>query len=240
MDGQRIFAAGVEYLLLLVSLSARESFKAWTAELCGDSTARLLGRVSLNPFRHLELVGSILLPAVLIVTSFLTSRSLMEPILVFGWGRPVPVMEKNLRDPYRDGLLVSAAGPFCSFILCLLGVAALLVAVWITGQPGVQAAQWALSFQWQHAGAPHFPLMFTLIGLVTVNAFLTTFHLIPLPPLDGGRIALYLLPPDWAAKLAAIRPAGFMIGLALALLMVGALGLPLLLFILSVLIQFVA
>lgn len=240
MDGQRIFAAGVQYLLLLVSLSARESFKAWTAERCGDSTGQLLGRISLNPLRHLELVGTILLPAVLLLAGLLASPSPMQPILVFGWGRPVPVMEKNLRDPYRDGLLISSAGPFCSSMLCLLGVLALLVAVRITGQPGEQAAQWALAHQWQHAGAPHFPLMFTLIGLVTVNAFLTAFHLIPLPPLDGGRIALHLLPPDWAAKLAAIHPAGFMIGLALALLVVGILVLPILLVILSVLIQFVA
>lgn len=240
MDGQRIFAAGVEYLLLLLSFSARESFKAWTAELCGDSTGRLLGRVSLNPLRHLELVGSILLPVVLLMASFLASPAAMAPVLLFGWGRPVPVMEKNLRDPYRDGLLISAAGPFCSFLLGLLGAVGLLVAVRITGQPGEQAAQWVLSYQWQHAGAPHYPLMFTLIGLTTINAFLTAFHLIPLPPLDGGRIALHLLPPDWAGKLAAIHPAGFMIGLALSLLLVSALGLPLLFVILSVLIHFVA
>ena len=230
MDGQRIFAAGVEYLLLLVSLSAREAFKAWTAELCGDSTGRLLGRVSLNPLRHLELVGSVLLPIILLAFG--------AP--VFGWGRPIPVLEKNLRDPYRDGLLINSAGPFCSFLLGLLGVLGLLVSVKITGEPGGLAAQGALLHQWQHAGTPHFPLMFTLIGLVTVNAFLTVFHLIPLPPLNGGRIALYLLPPDWAAKLAAIRPTGFMIGMALALLVVGALVLPLLFGILSVLIQFVA
>jgi len=114
------------------------------------------------------------------------------------------------------------------------------VSVRVTGQAGKQAALSALFHQWNQGTAPHFPLMFTLSGLVTINAFLTVFHLIPLPPLDGGRIALYLLPPDWAAKLAAIRPAGFMIGMALALLLVGALVLPLLFGILSVLIQFAA
>lgn len=233
MDPQRIFAGGVEYLLLLLSLSAREAFKAWTAEKCGDSTARLLGRVSLNPLRHLELVGSILLPGIL----------LLFGAPVFGWGRPIPVLEKNLREPYRDGLLIAAAGPFCSFILALLGSVALLVAVRITGDPGQEAAQgamWTLFHQWNQEAAPqHFPLMFTLTGLVGVNAFLVLFHLIPLPPLDGGRIALHLLPPDWAEKLAAIRPIGFMIGMALALLIIAALVLPLLFGILSVLIQFV-
>jgi len=238
VDGQRIFAVAVQYLLLLVSLSAREAFKARTAELCGDSTGRLLGRVSLNPLRHLELVGSIILPVILIAAGFLASRSAIEPILVFGWGRQVPVLEKNLRQPYRDGLLIAAAGPFCSFVLVLLGAGALLAAVRLTGPAGQQAAQWALTQEWQHAGAPHFPLMFTLIGLVTVNIFLTAFHLIPLPALDGGKIALHLLPPDWAAKLAAIRPAGFMIGLALALLVVGMLVVPISLGILNVLIQF--
>jgi Zn-dependent protease len=230
VDAQRIFAGGVEYLVLLLSLSAREAFKGWVAEKCGDSTARLLGRVSLNPFRHLEIVGSILLPFIL----------LFFGAPVFGWGRPLPLLEKNFREPYRDGLLVASAGPFCSFVLGLLGFLGLLVAVRITGEPGEQAALWALFHQWNQAGAPHFPLMFTLTGLVTVNAFLTVFHLIPLPPLDGGRIALHLLPPDWAEKLVAIRPVGFMIGMALALLAVGALVLPLLFGILSVLIQFVA
>jgi Zn-dependent protease len=229
VDGQRIFAAGVEYLLLLLSLSARESFKAWAAELCGDSTGRLLGRVSLNPLRHLELMGSVLLPILLL--------GFGAP--VFGWGRPVPVLEKNLREPYRDGLLISAAGPFCSFLLGLLGAVGLLVAVGITGEPGGRAAQWALLHHWAHADAPHFPLMYALGSLVMINAFLTLFHLIPLPPLDGGRITLYLLPPDWAGKLAAIRPVGFMIGLFLALPLIGALVFLLLIF-LNVLIEFVA
>ena len=229
MGTQRIFAAGVEVLLLLLSLSAREAFKAWTAELCGDSTGRLLGRVSLNPLRHLDLVGSIILPGILL--------AFQAP--VFGWGRPVPLLEKNLREPYRDGLLIASAGPFCSFVLALLGSAALLIAVGVTGQPGLEAAQAVLLHQWDHAGAPHFPLMFTLTGLVSVNTFLTAFHLIPLPPLDGGRIALHLLPQDWAEKLAAIRPTGFMSGMALALLVLGGLVLPLLFGILTALIQFV-
>lgn len=230
MGTQRIFAAGVEILLLLLSLSARESFKAWTAERCGDATGRLLGRVSLNPLRHLELMGSIILPAILLAFG--------AP--VFGWGRPVPLLEKNLRDPYRDGLRIAAAGPLCSLLLALLGAVGLVVAVAMTGPSGVEAARWALFHQWAHLEAPHFPLMFTLTGLVSVNTFLAAFHLIPLPPLDGGRIALHLLPPDWAEKLAAIRPIGFMIGMALALLVLGALVLPLLFGILSVLIQFAA
>jgi Zn-dependent protease len=226
---QRIFAAGVEVLLLLLSLSAREAFKAWTAELCGDSTGRILGRVSLNPLRHLDLVGSIILPGILLAFG--------AP--VFGWGRPVPLLEKNLREPYRDGLRIASAGPCCSFVLALLGSAALLIAVGVTGQPGLEAAQSVLLHQWDKADAPYFPLMFTLAGLVSVNTFLTAFHLIPLPPLDGGRIALHLLPPDWAEKLAAIRPTGFMIGMALALLVLGGLVLPLLFGILTALIQFV-
>jgi Zn-dependent protease len=230
VDAQRIFAAGVAYLLLLLSLSAREAFKAWIAEKCGDSTARVLGRVSLNPLHHLEIVGSILLPAIL----------LFFGAPVFGWGRPVPVIDKNLREPYRHGLLIAAAGPLCTFVLALLGAVALLVAVNVTGKAGGDSALWALFHDWKHAGSPYFPLMFTLSGLVTINSFLTVFHLIPLPPLDGGRIALHLLPPDWAEKLAAIRPGGFMIGMALALLFVGALVLPLLFGILSVLIQFAA
>ena len=111
----------------------------------------------------------------------------------------------------------------------------------VTGVPGKDAATWALFHLWEKAaGAPHFPLMYTLTTLVTVNTFLTVFHLIPLPPLDGGRLAVYLLPPDWAQKLAAIRPTGFMIGMALALFIVAALVLPLFFGILSVLIQFVA
>ena len=236
MDGQRLFAAGLQYLLLLLSLSAREAFKAWVAEQSGDASARLLGRVSLNPLRHLELFGSIFLPGLLL------GLSLVFPggTVVFGWGRPVPILEKNLREPYRDGLRIAAAGPLCSFVLTCAGALGLAVVVGLSGPAAEEAALAALFQQWDKAGLAQFPLFFTLAAWTAINGLLTVFHLIPLPPLDGGRIALHLLPPDWAAKLAAIRPGGFMIGMSLALLFVGSLVIPLLLFVLSVLIHIAA
>lgn len=233
MGGQLAFAAGVQYLLLLLAISVRESARAWTADRLGDPTARSQGRVSLNPLRHLELFGSVLLPMLLLAFG--------APL--FGWGRPAPVAGQGLRHPYRDGLLVAFTGPAANFLLALLATFGLAVAVALHGADGRQAALRALlplvPTSGVAEGLSSFPLMFTLVRMATINAYLGVFHLMPFPPLDGGQIALHLLPPDWAEKLAAVRPIGFMIGMALAVL--GVVTLVLLPFygILSVLIQLV-
>jgi Zn-dependent protease len=216
MTSTLVFTAAVQLLLLLLAISFHGAAQAWTAELCGDPTASQLGAASLNPLRHFDLLGSLLFPALLLAFGF--------PVPVFGWGRPVPVVDANLRRPGWDGILVAAAGPAANLLLTGAATLALIVGVHLLGSEARQAA--IVSLTYSAAGAEKlraFPLMFTLVRMASINACVAAFQLVPLPPLDGGQIALRLLPPDWAARLAAIRPYGFMIGvpagLALTLLL---------------------
>lgn len=208
MDTLLLFTTGVQFLLLLLSISIHEAAHAWVADLCGDPTARSLGRTSLNPGRHFDPIGVLLFPALLL--------GLNAPL--FGWGKPTPVVDKNLRRPGRDDILVVAAGSFANLLLVAIATVGIMAAILILGPEARQAGFLTLVHQTKEAEAlAGFPLMFTLVRLATINAFLAAFNLIPLPPFDGGQIALHLLPSDWAARFSALRPYGFIIGLALAL-----------------------
>jgi len=216
MTSTAVFSVLVQLLLLWLAISVHESAHAWTADLCGDPTARTLGRATLNPLRHVDLLGSLLFPGLLLMFGW----------PVFGWGRPAPVLEEKLRRPGRDGLLVASAGSLANLFVVGVATVAIVVMVRVLGPEARQAAFLTLIHQ---TGAEHlqaFPVMFTLVRLASVNAFVAAFNLIPLPPLDGGQIALRLLPPDWAARLAAIRPYGFMIGVLAAVGLVPVLLLP--------------
>lgn len=207
MDTNLLFTIGVQYLLLLLSISIHEAAHAWVADLCGDPTARSLGRTSLNPARHFDPIGSLLFPALLLGVN----------LPFFGWGKPTPVVDKNLGRPGRDDLLIVASGSFANLLLVALATIGIMIAIPILGPEARQAGFFTLVQQTRQAEALEgFPIMFTLVRLATINAFLAAFNLIPLPPLDGGQIALHLLPPDWSAKLSALRPYGFIIGVALA------------------------
>jgi Zn-dependent protease len=215
-----LFTGVVQLLVLLLSISAHEAAHAWVADRCGDPTARLLGRVSLNPLRHLDPIGSVLLPLMLIVLG----------VPVFGFGRPVLVQAKNLRRPYWQMLMVSCAGPAVNLLLALLAVVAVLAAGAALGAGARDAALASVPLprlkEPDFGRLAAFPLMFTLVRLATVNIFLALFNLLPVPPLDGGQIALQVLPADWAASLASVRPYGRIIGVALALVAVTLVVLP--------------
>jgi len=213
MTPNHLFIAAVQLLLLLLAVSVHGAAQAWMAALCGDPTASGLGGTSLNPLRHFDLLGSLLFPALLLAFGF----------PVFGWGRPLPVVDANLRRPGWDGILVAAAGPAANLVVSVAATVALIVGVHVLGAEARQAAFGSLTDLSGVEKLGSFPAMFTLVRMVSINAFVAAFQLVPLPPLDGGQIALRLLPPDWAARLAAIRPYGFIIGvpagLALALLL---------------------
>lgn len=217
MNANALFAVAVQLLLVLLAVSVHEAARAWTADRCGDPTARLLGRVTLNPLRHLDLLGSLLFPGLLLATSAFG---------LFGWGRPTPVMEENLRRPDRDGILVPAAGSMANLLLAGAATVALIVGVNMLGSEARQSAFLSLLHQPGAEGLRSFPVMFTLVRMASINLFVAVFHLLPLPPLDGGQIALRLLPPDWAGRLAAVRPYGFMIGILMALVLVPWLLVP--------------
>jgi len=220
MTANLVFTTAVQLLLLLLAVSVHGAAQARAAELCGDPTASQLGAASLNPLRHFDVLGSLLFPALLLAFGF--------PVPVFGWGRPVPVVDANLRRPGWDGILVAAAGPAANLLLTGGAIVALIVCVHLLGAEGRQAAIAALTYP---AGAEKlpavFPAMFTLVRMAAINACVAAFQLLPLPPLDGGQIALRLLPPDWAGRLAAMRPYGFIIGVPAGLALTVLLLLPL-------------
>jgi Zn-dependent protease len=178
-------AAALGFGVLLISLTIHEAAHAWTADRLGDPTARRLGRVSLNPIVHIDPIGTLLLPLLAAISHL--------PLI--GWAKPVPVNPRNLAHPRRDFVLVAAAGPI-SNLLQAVAAALLFRALLSAGSgPGVvvSAAQDA----------------------VVINLLLAFFNLIPIPPLDGGNVALGLLPPALAVPYAKLRQFGFLILYAL-------------------------
>jgi Zn-dependent protease len=223
MNADALFTALMQMLILWLSVSAHEAAHAWMASRCGDPTARLLGKVSLNPLVHVDLFGTLLLPLVLVIAR----------LPVFGWGRPAPIVAKNFRRPGWDDLWVSAAGPLVNLVAAVAGAGGLVIAVAAGGAGDQRAALLALGIE-KIGATTHFPLMFTLAHVALINALLGVFNLIPVPPFDGGNILVQLLPPDWARRFTGLPRLGLMIALAF-----GVLGSLALLFIFWALLSYV-
>jgi Zn-dependent protease len=183
----------ISFAVLLFSLTVHEMAHAWTADRLGDPTARLLGRVSLNPIVHADPIGTIVFPLV----------SLISGAVLIGWAKPVPVTLRYLRHPRRDYMLVAAAGPASNLILALFA-ALLLAIVPITpqtlGEPTVSV-----------------PVAAILSRLMALNVLLAVFNMIPIPPLDGGNVLAGVLPPNLAEVFNKLRPYGFVLLYALVL-----------------------
>lgn len=175
-------------VVLLLSLSLHEAAHAWTADRLGDKTARLLGRVSLNPLVHVDPIGTILFPVL----------GLISGGFIFGWARPVPVNTANLRDPRFHHLLIAAAGPASNVVLALFFLIGLKLGM---GVDPLGAGNGSL---------PDGILLFLQTGLV-LNVILAVFNLIPVPPLDGSWILAGLLPASAAILMDFVRPYGFLI-----------------------------
>ncbi|MBS0325568.1 MAG: site-2 protease family protein [Proteobacteria bacterium] len=186
----RAIALGVLPVVLAITL--HEAAHGYVARGFGDRTAEGLGRISLNPLRHIDPVGTLLVPGMMIAAA----AAFGGPALIFGWAKPVPVNFGNLRHPKRDMLWVAAAGPAANFAMALLWAIGLkLVApggVWPSG---------AL-LEMAHIG-------------ISINLVLMALNLIPIPPLDGGRIAVSLLPAPLAAAWQRVERYGFVIIVAL-------------------------
>lgn len=213
MTANLLFLGTIQLLLVLFLATLHEAAHARAAELFGDPTPRALGRVSVNPLAHLDLFGTVILPAALVALSV--------PI-AFGWSRPVPIVARNLRRPGWHSLLVSAAGPAANAAFALLAMIAVGIVVHVLGPEAKQAARLSLlGGSLSDPASPAFalrgfPIVFTLVQASVISAFLTLFHLMPIPPLDGGMILLQLVPPSWAARLSALRPFGYLLCSALA------------------------
>jgi len=183
----------IAFIVLLFSLTVHESAHAWTADRLGDPTARMLGRVSLNPVVHADLIGTVIFPLLAIAGG----------VPLIGWAKPVPVNVGRLRHGRRDYVLVAAAGPVSNVILAF-GASALLAVMPISpvilGEPNVTA-----------------PLARLLSVAVQLNLLLAVFNMIPIPPLDGGNVLSGLLPLNLARLFDQIRPYGFILLYALML-----------------------
>jgi Zn-dependent protease len=186
---QRIAVAVVP---VLFAITVHEVAHGWAAKRLGDPTAERLGRLTLNPIKHIDPIGTVLVPLVLLALGG----------FVFGWAKPVPVTWENLRHPKRDMALVAAAGPGANLVMALL---------------------WALSIKLvpELPAYAAVPLFYMGITGVTINVLLMVLNLLPLPPLDGGRVLVGLLPGPLAWQVSRVEPYGMFI--LIALLATGAL-----------------
>jgi len=178
------FTASIWVLPVLFAITLHEAAHGWVAWRLGDDTARTLGRISLNPLRHIDPVGTVLIPAVLLFGS--------GGRMMFGFAKPVPVDFSRLRKPRRDTVLVAAAGPGSNILLAVISALLIHGSVLFDADIG----------RW---------IMHNLVNSVWINLLLAVFNMLPLPPLDGGRIAVGLLPPELARQLVRIERAGMII-----------------------------
>ncbi|MEO8752144.1 MAG: site-2 protease family protein [Casimicrobiaceae bacterium] len=176
---------------VVFAITLHEAAHGYVAKLFGDRTAEMLGRITLNPIKHIDPIGTILVPGLLLLTSKMTGVP-----FVFGWAKPVPVNFGNLRHPKRDMIWVAGAGPLANFVMAFFW--ALLL------QATEPSGAWASDGLFQMAQ----------IG-VSINLMLMALNLLPLPPLDGGRIAVGVLPQRAASALSRVEPYGFFVILVL-------------------------
>lgn len=176
--------AFMQLVVFLLAISVHESAHAWMASLRGDQTARMLGRVTLNPIKHIDPIGSVLLPVLCYVSGF----------PVFGWAKPTPVNTRNFKDPVLDDILTSVAGPVSNFVQAAIAVGIMLVisATSLTGQGMVQALAGQGSVL--DTNSPLMPIVLLLFNGMMINVLLGIFNLFPVPPLDGSHVLRHFLP----------------------------------------------
>ena len=182
---------------LLLAITLHEVAHGWAALLCGDATAKAQGRLSLNPLRHIDPIGTVLVPALMALFGG----------FIFGWAKPVPVNYGRLRQPKRDMALVALAGPLSNLLMALGWALA------------------ALAGQALHGGLPWLGVPLFAMGVVgvSVNVMLGVLNLVPIPPLDGSRVLAGMLPNRAGQTMAQIEPYGLII--LVVLLMSGVLNL---------------
>ena len=183
-------------LPVLFAITVHEVAHGWVARKLGDPTAMMLGRLTLNPLKHIDPIGTVIVPlAMLMLGGF-----------IFGWAKPVPVTWENLRHPKRDMALVAAAGPLANLLMAIFWALMMKLGFMLT-----QSLDW---LAW--------PLIYMGGAGIAINAILMLLNLLPVPPLDGGRVLAGILPGPWAWKLSRIEPYGLMI--MVVLLVTGILG----------------
>lgn len=173
----------------IIAITFHEAAHGYAANALGDDTAKRMGRLSLNPLRHVDRVGTILLPGILIVSQLLTIGRI---VFLFGWAKPVPVSAWRFDNPRRGMMLVAIAGPLMNFGLAFLAALLLHVTDLFTGPAGAYGEE-------------------VLDLFLVVNLVLGLFNLLPIPPLDGGRVVVGLLPERLAFQYAKLERAGLVL-----------------------------
>ncbi len=171
----------LQYLILVFAVTVHEWAHAWSANRCGDPTARHLGRMTLNPIAHMDLIGTVLLP--------LFSIFMPGSVALLGWGKPVPVMPGNFRHPTRDDVLVSLAGPLSNVVTTVAALALIRVLLLVPGELANNS------------------IVYFLYPLAGLSFFLAFFNLLPMPPLDGSHLLRAAL--SYEARQVFDRIAGF-------------------------------
>lgn len=186
---------------VLLAITMHEAAHGWVADKLGDPTARKLGRITINPIKHIDPQGTIIIPLVMIVMS----KMLLGTLMAFGWAKPVPVDPRHFKQPLLDMALVALAGPGSNFVM---------------------ASLWALFISFSASVVSDRSVLDHLIFMgeigIFINVLLLVLNLLPIPPLDGGRIVAGILPKQMAMYYLRIEPFGMWI--LLALLFTGVLG----------------
>jgi len=187
---------------LIFAITVHEAAHGWAASLLGDQTAQKQGRISLNPLRHVDPIGTLVVPLGLFVLTF--------GQMTFGWAKPVPVNFSNLKNPRRDMMLVAIAGPASNFLMAAFWSFFIYAQIYLLPVEG-EVGRWLFEMR--------------TVGIL-INVLLGMLNLLPIPPLDGSRILAAVLPARAAAVLDRIEPFGvfILIGLVLVLLFTGQLG----------------
>jgi len=172
-----------QIIVFLFAISVHESAHAWMADRCGDPTAKMLGRITLNPFKHIDPIGTVLLPAI----------GLFTGVGIFGWAKPTPVTPENFREPVRDDILTTIAGPISNFLLVTASVL-LLALIAISSASGKELVQNMAAGSITDTSSILMPIVWLLYSAVHLNVLLGIFNLLPVPPLDGSHVFRHLLP----------------------------------------------
>ena len=170
---------------VIFAITAHEVAHGWVAMKLGDRTAQMMGRLTLNPIKHIDPVGTILIPSILLVMGG----------FIFGWAKPVPVSYQNLRNPKMDMAWVALAGPMANLVMAIIWTIVVKVGLELY-QSGIAVGE---------------PMLFMGIAGVLINTMLMMLNLLPLPPLDGGRILVSVLPGPLSWQVSRLEPYGFFI-----------------------------
>lgn len=200
MSSDFLLEAVLAIVPVIFAITLHETAHGWAALALGDTTARDQGRLTLNPLRHIDRVGTIILPGLLLITQLLTIHRV---VFMFGWAKPVPVSAWKFPNPRRYMAVVALAGPAMNFLLAsITGLA-------LRGLAGVNLEVWLVTI---------------LFDFIMINMVLGLFNLLPIPPLDGGRVVVGLLPEQLARSWAGLERYGLLIVLALILVLPNVFG----------------